>query len=60
VTHEYYQGPDVLERFKALMTRAFQSPKPKTPFAKPKKAKKAASGKDARIRVSRKPESGDD
>jgi hypothetical protein len=57
MTHEYHEGPEALERFKALMTRAFQSPKPKTPFAKPK-AKKAGKKAAPKKRVPRR-KSGD-
>ena len=41
--HECNEGPETLEAFKALMTRAFQAPKSKTPFAKPKATKKAGT-----------------
>ena len=43
--HQYSEGPEILERFKALMTRAFQAPKSKTPFAKAKKAGSKATPK---------------
>jgi hypothetical protein len=45
MTHEYHEGPEVLERFKTMMTRAFQTPKSSTPFAKPKRATKKAVSK---------------
>ena len=48
--NEYHEGPEVLERFKSLMTRAFQAPKSKTPFAKPK-VKKAGSKAAPKKRV---------
>lgn len=43
--NKYNEGPETLERFKALMTRAFQAPKGKTPFAKAKKAGTKATPK---------------
>jgi len=55
---EYHEGPEALERFKALMTRAFQAPKSKTPFAKPK-VKKAGAKAVPKKRV-RKQRSQDD
>jgi len=49
MTHEYHEGPEVLERFKTMMTRIFQAPKSSTPFAKPKKATKKAARKAAPV-----------
>jgi len=54
--HEYHEGPETLERFKALMTRALQAPKSSTPFAKPKATKKAGKKATSTKRV-RKPRS---
>jgi hypothetical protein len=39
---EFDEGPEVLERFKTMMTQVFQAPKSSTPFAKPKRATKKA------------------
>jgi hypothetical protein len=49
---EYIEGPEALERFKALMAQAFQAPKSKTPFAKPK-AKKTGTRAALKKRVPR-------
>ena len=42
---EFDEGPEILERFKTMMTRVFQAPKSSTPFAKPKRATKKAASK---------------
>jgi hypothetical protein len=47
--HEYHEGTEALERFKALVTQALRTPKSSTPFAKPKmKATKKAGNKAVR------------
>ena len=51
--HEYIEGPEALERFKSLMTKALQSPKSKTPFAEPKATKKAGTKAVPKKRVRR-------
>jgi hypothetical protein len=50
---EFDEGPEALERFKALMVRAFQAPKSSTPFAKPKATKKAGTKAAPKKRVPR-------
>jgi hypothetical protein len=52
--HEYHEGPEVLEKFKALMAQAFQAPKSSTPFARPKKATKKAARVSAKRSTLRK------
>jgi hypothetical protein len=49
---EYHEGPEVLEQFKAMMTRVFQAPKSSTPFAKPKATKKAVPKSSVKKRAS--------
>lgn len=57
---EYREGPEALEKFKTMMTRVFQAPKSRTPFAKPKATKKAVSKAAPKKATSRKSGKGED